>query len=169
MKRAFFVVAVITALGIMPTVALANSDDDLWDIFHILARSGFRLESFDSSRHSGSPQITVTVRNDNPFPVKDFDIACELLAPSGTARVGALATFYEVVPAHSRKAFGPVTLEIIDEQTGRRVTEPDQVKSFSCSIGPFASVVKLGDEQVRTAAQLLRWCHEVRWTRLCPN
>jgi hypothetical protein len=65
--------------------------------------------------------------NDNPFPIHDPSISCNIKAPSGTVVGRATATAYEIVPAGGKKAISDLRMEFYDPETLRRAQFPAQV------------------------------------------
>lgn len=59
------------------------------------------------------------VRNNNPFPVKDFVIECRTFAPSGTVLTKLRYTLYEDLAREFGKAFKDVTLGLVNSQSDR--------------------------------------------------
>jgi hypothetical protein len=68
-----------------------------------------------------------TLRNDNPFPIKDVEIRCRFYAPSGTAIGSSFGTVYEIIPAHGQKKIAEFDL--------RRL--PPQWERGNCAPGSF--------------------------------
>lgn len=60
---------------------------------------------------------TFTLRNDNPFPVKDIKIKCRLSGNSGTNIDSVEETIYNIIPATTTKTFQEVNMGFIRSQT----------------------------------------------------
>lgn len=62
---------------------------------------------------------TFTIKNDNPFPVKDVFVRCSFYGNSGTALGQADKTIYEVIAAKKSRTFREVNLGFIHSQSAR--------------------------------------------------
>jgi len=70
----------------------------------------------------GILRVAFTIRNDNPFPVKDAPVSCALIAPSGTIIGVRDADVYQIIPAHG-------AIEVRDLDLGFK---PQQLAKISC-------------------------------------
>jgi hypothetical protein len=62
---------------------------------------------------------TFTIENNNPFSIKDIDIACEIRAQSGTV-LGQLAkAIYNLITAGGHKVVRDFNMGVIDDQADR--------------------------------------------------
>lgn len=57
------------------------------------------------------------VRNDNKFDIKDVELICSILAPSGTLIGVNRQTIYDIVRSHRRRVFRGINLGFVDPQT----------------------------------------------------
>lgn len=65
----------------------------------------------------GALTAFLTLRNDNPYPVKDIPIACALTAPSGTILGTKKDTVYRIIPAHGSIEVKQLNLGLVPPQT----------------------------------------------------
>jgi hypothetical protein len=63
--------------------------------------------------------MTFTVSNDNPYPIKDFQISCSFYGNSGTMLGARTHTVYEVVKAKAKRTFSAVNIGFIPSQSAR--------------------------------------------------
>lgn len=65
----------------------------------------------------GSVQLVhFTVKNNAPFPIRDFELTCTHQGPSGTDMDKNVRTVYELVPANGSKRVGEVNMGLIHSQ-----------------------------------------------------
>jgi len=68
--------------------------------------------------------LSMKLRNDNPFVVKDFQIVCANYAPSGTELPASFGTLYEKLEPGETRAFKKINLGLM----------PPDSSSFKCAI-----------------------------------
>lgn len=59
----------------------------------------------------------ITVKNDNPFAVKDITVACTMYGRSGTAIQRQTKTIFDIVPAKATRNFRGITIGIYNSQS----------------------------------------------------
>jgi hypothetical protein len=63
--------------------------------------------------------MSFTVKNDNPYPIKDFVVSCNFHGNSGTFLGDREHKIYETVKAKSSRAFAKVNIGFIPSQSAR--------------------------------------------------
>lgn len=76
--------------------------------------------------------VTFKLRNDNPYPVKDFQIVCGQYGQSGTELPATFDTLYERLEPGQTKTFKDVNMGLIHPQSVR----------FNCSIAVASNATK---------------------------
>jgi hypothetical protein len=73
-------------------------------------------------------EVTLTIKNDSDYPVKDMEIVCVQGAPSGTILGTNTETLYDIVPAHTARVFRRFNMGFIDSQSA---TSKCRIKNVS--------------------------------------
>jgi hypothetical protein len=62
---------------------------------------------------------TVTIDNENDFPVKDLDVRCEFSGKSGTQLSTSQRTIFDTIPANAKRTFKDVNMGFIHAQSAK--------------------------------------------------
>ena len=68
-------------------------------------------------------EMTLKISNDNDYPVKDMEIACQFSGPSGTVIKRKSAHIYEVIAAGKSRTFRRIEFGFIDKQVNGAVCD----------------------------------------------
>jgi hypothetical protein len=92
------------------------------------------LAKFDWRKGGFGTVVVATfwIKNNEAFPVKDVDVACELFGKSGTVLGAVASTIYQTIPPHSQRV-------IRDLNMGSGVVlDMNQAASANCKIGAMS-------------------------------
>ena len=108
--------AVLTTLMAIAPAGLAGPYD-----------KGISLTAY-SAKKGGFDTVMVgsfTIKNDNTYFVKDFEVVCQHFAPSGTQLAESRKVIYDSVGPGQSRTFSNINVGFI----------PDQAKTFKCELG----------------------------------
>jgi hypothetical protein len=113
----------LAASSTAPVGRLSNPADQIKILSYSASKGGFDNVMI----------LTMKLRNDNSFAVKDFQIVCANYAPSGTELPASFGTLYEKLEPGEIKAFKKINLGLM----------PPDSSSYKCAIA-VAKQVKPG-------------------------